>query len=109
MAEQSLQALNHQRKEELWAMRIQQCRASGLSIQDWCAEQGLSHHTYYKWQSRLFHKYAEATENGFYEVQLSSPSKDVAVTVKIGQHSADVYNGADAQTIKAVLKAMKSC
>ena len=48
MTDQSLQALNHQKKEELWASRIQQCRESGLGAQAWCAEQGLSYHTYYK-------------------------------------------------------------
>ena len=41
MTDQSLQALNHQKKEELWASRIQQCRESGLGVQAWCAEQGL--------------------------------------------------------------------
>ena len=109
MAEQSLQALNHQRKEEEWAMRIQQCRASGLGVQAWCAEHGVSYHTYYKWQQKLFHKYAGAAESGFYEVHLSSPCNAPAATIKVGQYSADVYNGADEQTIRSVLKAMKSC
>ena len=52
MAEQSLQTLNRQRKEQEWAGRIKACRESGLGVQAWCAEQGLSYHTYYKWQQR---------------------------------------------------------
>lgn len=109
MAEQSLQMLNHQKKEELWATRIQQCRESGLGVQAWCAEQGLSYHTYYKWQQKLYHKYSAATENEFYEVQLNSFSNKAAVTVHVGQCSADVYNGADEQTIRSVLRALKTC
>ena len=109
MAEQSLQAFNHQKKEELWAARIQQCRESGLGVQAWCAEQGLSYHTYYKWQQKLYHKYASEVGSGFYEVHLSSTGNTAAVTVHIGQYSADVYNGANEQTITSVVRALKKC
>ena len=108
MTEQSLQALNHQKKEELWASRIQQCRESGLGVQAWCAEQGLSYHTYYKWQQKLYHKYASAEVGGFYEVPLGTAGS-AAVTVQIGQYSLEIYNGADERTIRSVLRALKTC
>ena len=57
MADQGLQTLKQHKKEELWAKRIQECRESGLGVQDRCAAQGLSYHTYYKWQQKLFRKY----------------------------------------------------
>ena len=109
MSEQSLQVLNHQKKEELWAARISECRESGLGVQAWCAERGISHHTYYKWQQKLYHKYAEATNNQFYEINLNSGNNQAAVTVCLGQFRADVYNGADEHTIRAVMSALKSC
>lgn len=108
MAEQSLQTINRQQKEALWASRIKQCRESGLSVQTWCAEQGLSYHTYYKWQQRLFHKYAEQ-ESGFYEISTSGNSGRAVVTVRVGMYTADVYSGADEQTVRAVVKALKTC
>ena len=108
MAEQSLQAINRQQKEALWASRIKQCRESGLGVQAWCAEQGLSYHTYYKWQQRLFRKYSEPA-TGFYEVSMSRTGGSAAVTVHIGIYSADVYDGADEQTIRSVVRALKSC
>lgn len=108
MATQSLQTLNHMKKEELWASRIQQCRASGLGVQAWCAEQGLSYHTYYKWQQRLYHKYAEE-ETAFYEISASGVSSHAAVTLRVGMYTADVFNGAEEQTISAVIRALKSC
>ena len=108
MAEQGLQVLNSRQKEELWAMRIQQCRESGLGVQAWCAEQGLSYHTYYKWQSRLFRKYTE-TESGFYEVSTAGSVGRAVVSVRVGMYTADVYSGADEQTVRAVVKALKSC
>lgn len=109
MANQGLQALNHQKKEEVWAKRIRQCRDSGLGVQAWCAEQGLSYHTYYKWQQKLYHKYSSDTETGFYELKVSSGSNLAAVTVHLGANSADIYNGADEQTIQFVLRALKTC
>lgn len=108
MAEQSLQAINQQQKEMLWASRIKQCRESGMGVRAWCAEQGLSYHTYYKWQQRLFRKYSESA-SGFCEISMSGSGGSAAATVHIGMYSADVYNGADEQTIKAVMKALKSC
>lgn len=108
MAEQSLQTLNRQRKEQEWAGRIKACRESGLGVQAWCAEQGLSYHTYYKWQQRLYRRYAEG-ETGFYEVSGGGNVGHPSVTVHIGTYIADVYDGADEQTIRAVLKAMKTC
>ena len=108
MTEQSLQTLNHQKKEELWASRIQQCRESGLGVQAWCAEQGLSYHTCYKWQQKLYHKYASAEVGSFYEVPLSTAGS-AAVTIQIGQYSMEIYNGADERTISSVLRALKTC
>ena len=108
MAEQGLQVLNKRQKEELWAMRIRQCRESGLGVQTWCAEQGLSYHTYYKWQSRLYHKYAEG-ETSFYEVSAAGPVGRAVAAVHVGMYTADVYSGADEQTVRAVIKALKSC
>ena len=108
MTDQSLQALNHQKKEELWASRIQQCRESGLGVQTWCAEQGLSYHTYYKWQQKLYHKYASAEVGCFYKVPLNNAGS-AAVTVQIGQYSMDIYNGTDERTISSVSSALKTC
>ena len=108
MREQSLQALNSQNREELWATRIQQCRESGQGVKAWCAEQGLSYHTYYKWQQKLFRKYSE-TVDGFYEISSGSIGGKVAATVQVGMYRADIYAGADEQTVFHVLKALKSC
>ena len=87
MSEQSLQALNSQRREELWAARIKQCRESGLGVQAWRAEQGLSYHTYYKWQSKLSRKYTEA-ETGYYEISSAGNPGRAVASVHVGQELA---------------------
>ena len=34
----------------IWQERIQACRVSGMSIDEWCAENNISRKTYYRWE-----------------------------------------------------------
>lgn len=103
----SLQAVNNQQKAALWLSRIEACRSSGMRVQDWCTEQGLSYHTYYKWQQRLFHACTSGQQ--FYEVNCEEPLGKAAVTLRAGEYSLDIYTGADSKTIASVLKAITEC
>ena len=104
----SLQTVNSQQKAALWLSRIQACRSSGMRVQDWCAEQGLSYHTYYKWQQRLFRECASGQQQ-FYKVNSIQTTGNIAATLRAGEYSLDIYSGADTETIEAVLKAIKGC
>ena len=39
-----------------WSVRIAECRSSGKSVRAWCAEQGISVQTYYRWEKRFVEK-----------------------------------------------------
>lgn len=52
--ETGLQKLNHQQKAVQWGERIASCRSSGLTVRQWCSENGISAGSYYKWQRRLY-------------------------------------------------------
>ena len=104
----NLQTVNSQQKATLWLSRIEACRSSGMRVQDWCAEQGLSYHTYYKWQQRLFRECAAESQK-FYEVNCVQTLGSAAVTLRTGEYSLDIYAGADLGTIASVLKAIKEC
>lgn len=107
-----LQRLNEQSKVALWAERISECRNSGLSVQEWCNSQNLCKQTYYKWQKRLFEIAGTQQTAQFAEVTLPQPvysSGKVAVTVRIGGTEADIHSGADAETVKMVLRVLQSC
>ena len=109
MAEKTrLQTLNSQQKATLWLSRIEACSSSGMRVQDWCTEQGLSYHTYYKWQQKLFRSYVAESQK-FYEVNCVQPGGGAAVTLRTGEYSLDIYAGADSGTITSVLKAIKEC
>ena len=107
--EKNLQAYNHGRKLAEWAQRVQSCRESGLSVRQWCDENGLSAKTYYYWQHRLF-QMSEAAGPRFAKIEAPiHTTGPIAATVRIGTAQAEIYNGADAETLKALVEAMQSC
>ena len=108
--ETGLQTVNQQRKLSEWAERVSVCRSSGLSVKTWCQENGVSEQTYYQWQRRLYELAQNQQENRFAEI--TAPAKNrsgIAVTVQFGGVELAIHNGADATTVEAVLRAVKSC
>ena len=41
------------RKAPIWKQRIIECRSSGMSVKEWCKEQGLDFTTYYRWERKI--------------------------------------------------------
>lgn len=112
--EQSLQVMSRQERLASWSERIMACRNSGMSVRRWCQENSVAEKTYYYWQRRLFETLSRQQERvtpAFAEVTpaQSVRSGNVAVTVRIAGAEADICNGADAATIEAVLRVLKSC
>lgn len=107
----ALQTLNEQNKAAEWAGRITECRNSGLSVREWCNEHNICTQTYYRWQKRLFELAKAQQEVQFAEVTPVQHSHygNVAVTVRIAGTEADIHSGADAATVEAVLRILKSC
>ena len=52
-----------------WSARIAECRNSGKAVKEWCAEQGISVQTYYRWEKRFVEK---ATQ----QLSLPAPTQD---------------------------------
>ena len=102
--------MKQQRKLSEWAERVTACRSSGQSVKTWCQENGVSEQTYYKWQRRLYELAQNQQENRFAEITPQRMSNNsIAVTMQIGSVELAIHNGADAATVEAVLRAVKSC
>ena len=106
-----LQTFNGQNKLTQWAVRISECRNSGRSVKTWCKENGICEQTYYRWQKRLFEMTKAEQEVQFAEVTRSGAvhSGNVAVTIRVAEMEADIHSGADATTVEAVLRILRSC
>lgn len=48
-----LTVATHNQKLEFWLARIRDCRASGMSVADWCNTNGISIKTYYYWMRKI--------------------------------------------------------
>ncbi|MCM1565009.1 MAG: IS66 family insertion sequence element accessory protein TnpB [Dehalobacter sp.] len=109
--EQSLQALSANQRLAEWTERISSCRNSGISIKQWCRENGIVEKTYYYWQRRVFEALTAQQEPYFARVPVERRNDhlEVAATVRIGNAEADIYPSADASTIEAIFRALKSC
>ena len=43
----------HDQRIALWISRIQECRASGLTVDTWCKQNGLTSKNYYYWMRKI--------------------------------------------------------
>ena len=94
----------------LWTRRITECKNSGKLTGDWCTENGINIKTYYYWHNKI-HKMVVQQQSTFYEVP-QQPAENLnkpAATIRIAEMQADIYPGADAETIHAICVALKRC
>ncbi len=96
---------------QVWSQRVAECRGSGLPVSRWCRENGINVKTYYNWQKKVFEAMVEEQQGGprFAEVRVQQPESGIAATVRIGPAAVDVYTGADAETVAAIVKALTVC
>ena len=82
-----------------------------MSVRQWCQENGVNISSYYKWQRKVYAAAQAQQESRFVEVTPSQPTAvgGVAVTVRIAGAELDIHSGADAATVEAVLRVLKSC
>ena len=111
--EHRLQTINAAQRVQLWAERIAECRSSGKSVRAWCRENEISEKTYYYWQRRLYQQMVSTAERvDFAEiprgVQIGQCS-GAAAKISLSGATIEVYPGADAQMIRAILQTLQSC
>ena len=66
----SLQRANQQHRLVEWNRRVDACRNSGLSVGQWCRENGVTVSTYFSWQKKVFQALKEVQEVTFAEVPM---------------------------------------
>ena len=103
-----LRKMNQENNLAIWTKRVQACRSSGLSVKQWCTENGIVPNTYFRWQRKVFDGMQSETDV-FYEVPLSRSSGRAAVSIQFNGLTAMIHHGADEETILATLRAMRSC
>ena len=111
----------HQARVAEWTERVRECRSSGLSVKVWCAEQGIKTATYYRWEHEVLtradggtskRKANDGMPDG-HPVFVDLPEVDihkeeaggkgrVVAEMETGKGVIRVYEGADAEVIRAL-------
>ena len=98
-----------------WASQIEERLQSGQTVREWCERIGIPPKTYYYRLRRVREKLLENAESRNAPALPGQPvfaalpaprSNSAAVTVRIGEHTAEIQDGADAKTIECVLRAL---
>ena len=109
----SIQRANQQERLVEWSQRVEACRNSGLSVGQWCQENGIAVSTYFSWQRKVFQALKEAQKVTFAEVPImmehSQLSGHIVAAMEVSGVRIQVYEGADGATLQAILQAAKSC
>lgn len=129
-------AVKHQLYLHQWAVKISECQNSGLTVVDWCRNQGVDTRRYYYWLAQLrkqtLDNLPELANISFPESKLATvsnslscqsddsitfkklevtppvPNLGAAVIVHLPNATLEVTNDASQRTMEAVLMALKS-
>jgi len=111
--EQSLQKFNSNQNLLEWSERIASCRNSGMSVREWCKVNGIPLSTYYNQQRKVFEASRSSAvseqKSQFTEIRLPQRIGTPTATIRIGDLEADIYPGADEETIRTICLVLKSC
>ena len=98
-----------ERKERQWRRWINDWRASGLSVRDFCARHGLATASFYNWRRALERRVAE--EPAFVPVQVVAdavPAQASALeVVLVDGRAVRVAPGFDAATLRQLLAVLE--
>lgn len=111
--------LKHQARLQEWAVAIQDCRSSGLSVRQWCRERGTTPTTYYRWERELL-SIADSTATlpetptvAFAELpvpkQVSCNVAERSATLHLDNVSIDIYPQCGPEQLKALVEILRIC
>ena len=111
--------LRHEAQLRKWREKIMECRSSGMSVKKWCEERRINRKTYYRWEREILAKASqqlavrEQTDvPAFIEIREGARSERiregaVAARLYTALGTLDIYAGADGETLRAVVEALK--
>jgi len=98
-------------QQQFWQMAIETWRSSGLSIRNFCKQEGLSEPAFYSWRKRLT-KSQKADQEGsppepFIQVSLPKEKAGSFELAFASGHTLRISSDVDSQVLAGVLSALK--
>lgn len=106
--------LKHQAMVAEWAEKIKACRSSGQAVKKWCKEHGIASSTYYTWEREVLETAGKALAEettGIIALPMEreTENKGIAARIEAGGVTVEIEKGADAETIRAIIEAVRGC
>ena len=99
-------AIKTEVREQNWETMISECQQSGVPVKEWCHLNGINPSTYY---SRL-RKLREKVCNELVPIETAAEApKSSEIKITLGDIVVTLPLDSSAETIKAVLTALRSC
>ncbi len=92
-----------------WAAIIQDRKASGLKVDDYCQDHGLSRDAYYYWLRKV--KEAALVQTGFVELPATTPvarEHDVCLTASVNGITLEIREGVSEELLERAITVIKN-
>jgi len=104
--------------EQSWRDRIEECRLSGLSVKEWCLQNGLKNTSYHYWVKKFkIMEQQEAGDNTFAEVvllpEVNNSTKETLsmkseFSLSFGDYSICIPDGFNPITLAELVKVLRT-
>lgn len=106
-----------------WAATIQECRATGMSVKDWCLENNVNKDQFFYWQRKIRKQLCTSVENSakdpsitFAPVQLTNSRNEslqkvsfsTEMIVNVGGCQLQINNDTSPKLLETVLKVLQN-
>jgi transposase len=100
-------------QEDFWRMAIETWQTSGLSVRQFCTNEGLSEPSFYSWRKKLTGgsvqgEKAQSQPSTFIEVTLSQGNPAIVELLLISGNTLRIPAGVDSATLTTILSVVHS-
>lgn len=109
-----IQAVTKNVRLQQWSSIIQDCKASGIKVDDYCAEHNLSRNAYYYWLRKIKEAAIKQSGNLFAEVNPSfativpENADAPSISIRIGDAVIHVTEGTSPGLLHQVIEAIRN-
>lgn len=116
----TMKAAKHEIQKQQWREMIKRHKESGLTIRQWCEENNISHGKYYYWLRVIREEsliqagtLAVSGQTQFAELKRTieeksqSPHNGTCAVIRSNGNEVEILNGADPNTLEAILKILR--
>lgn len=99
-----------------WKERVAACRSSGQGVAKWCAANGISSKSYYRWERKLLQEAGNENRctqqspqiQRFTELPSLLRTTEAVAVLRVGEITCELHAGINTEQLSAIVRAMKS-